>query len=200
MSRIWKTASIVMISLACCHWICAAQEPEGALGLRVRPLFYRYTRAEVPIPLEVTLSNADAQFNGAIEARIGGHCWRREISVGKGMFRFILYPKIGEFNPEAVVKVNLIDEKGRAHESRSIPLRAEEKRRLVLSVTVKVSSASALSPSSKASKSSMAVSGASSATVTGAIPSSVTTGGSFTVDTVTLTVAGGDSAVPSVIV
>jgi len=88
----------------------------------------RTARPLAPVPAVVVLKNYSKKFEGTIEAWTGSRketsVAARKISIGKGTFRFFLYPPVCDaYNPRLQVAVK--DSKGKLCASQSISLQAD---------------------------------------------------------------------------
>lgn len=109
----------------------AQDETEGsstALRYTVRPLTYQWTSPGAPFPVCVAINNPRSSFKGQIEAWVGARdeaeIFRQPVSLGKGKFRFFLYPRVSARNTDDELFVRIVDDKGHPEPEYPVQIRS----------------------------------------------------------------------------
>jgi len=116
----------------------AADEAGKRVGCLAFPLVRQIAEGRVVVPTAVVLRNPHPEFSGVIEAWIGdrkeAHVCRRPVTVGKGEFRFYLYPQAGEQGSQDSLYVKLVEPGGQSSGSIESILRRVQGQSFVLAV------------------------------------------------------------------
>lgn len=102
---------------------------EDRLRVFVSPLSYGIMRNDAPVTVIVSITNPDSRFSGTIEAWIGEHqtasAVEHCIDIGKGKFRFFLYPQSTDASEQELF-VRVRSASGDVDTKRSVMVRRKE--------------------------------------------------------------------------
>ncbi len=92
-----------------------SEDESRRVQLHVQPMLYNQIHEGMPLPVCVILRNAGNEFQGVIQAWFEDSVHdriSRQVRVGKGSFRFFLYP-LKNVDYDQTLYVSLLDRKGR---------------------------------------------------------------------------------------
>jgi len=108
----------LMTAVLCAVPARAANDAGNPAGCLAFPLTRQITVGRTVVPTMVILRSSQQEFNGVIEAWVGdrneAHVCRRPVAVGKGEFRFYLYPQAAEWSGESSLRVKLVEPGGQS--------------------------------------------------------------------------------------